>query len=105
MRVIFISVEGKPEVLETEGRLSQLQAFVGGYIEGVDLDPGTTLYLNEEGKLSGLPVNEVATRLTRGIVSWHDLIVGDVVITGFDAETGENTDVSDAWVTRLLGVQ
>src|SRR5690625_1374263 len=75
--------------------LDTLQGLVGGYLEatygyrnpdGQDEDgPRINFYLNEEGKIHGLPENSLATALW-----WHynrnaigrDYLVGTVVIVG-----------------------
>ena len=43
--------------------LAGLQAWVGGYIEVVDLADGRQMVVNEEGWLKELPVNPEASRL------------------------------------------
>lgn len=64
-----------------EFSLSELQGFVGGYIERVQLKPGNghaIMYINEEGKLEGLALNQAATDLTN---LWpYDVIVGPAII-------------------------
>ena len=61
--------------------LEEMQAIVGGYVEQVWLDGNTTMFLNEEGKLEGLPLNIEATKVFR---SHHpgtdDFIVGNVLV-------------------------
>ena len=54
-----------------------LVSCVGGYIEGVYLD-GATAYVNEEGKLQGLPKNMAATDLAHA----HAAIYADDYIAG-----------------------
>jgi len=54
-------------------RLSQLQEWVGGYIELVYQDDYGIVYANEEGLLQGLPLNKEATAL------FGKSLVGDVV--------------------------
>ena len=69
--------------------LETLQKAVGGFIETIPcLDNGKyrVMILNEEGKLDGLPLNPIATAMTRGIVASMDFIVGDVVIADEDGE-------------------
>lgn len=72
--------------------LEKLQRAVGGYIETVERwteyeGHRAVVFCNEDGKLDGLPVNELATRL------WHeaypdagDTLVGDVVVATGDNE-------------------
>jgi len=92
-----IPVEGHPEIItvkEGQDELALLQKTVGGYIEAVTVtEDGHTLYLNDEGKMNGLPVNETATRMTRGILSPYDLIMGDTVLVGPVDDEGESTTV------------
>lgn len=74
-------------------QLSELQAIVGGYIEILRAPDGRWLFLNERGKLEGLPLNEVATQLMAGRLAWDDYIVGDVVLcTGLEAGEERDTD-------------
>ena len=89
-----------------EWTLEELQAVVEGYIEPVYVrevltDAGkkavnVDLYVNEEGKLNGLPVNNRATDFAAlAIGGWvNDIIVGNVVILGVPDDEGETTSVS-----------
>lgn len=92
MRIIRIPVDGEPMEEEVGGDLGSMQSIVGGWLEVVALDRKTFLYLNEEGKLNGLPVNREATRITREILSFDDLIVGNAFISEIDDE-GESVDL------------
>ena len=58
--------------------LSALQLAVGGDIQGVTTHDGRVMYINEEGKLQHLPVNDAATQLYQH--GTYDPIVGDVVV-------------------------
>lgn len=60
--------------------LEELQKAVGGYIEIVPIDKEYSLVVNEEGKLMGLPINEVATRLYRKVRYTNDFIVGEALL-------------------------
>lgn len=111
-KFIRIPVQGEPTV-ETVGdraALVALQEVVGGRVEAVVLGPGNVvapghaLYLNEEGKLNGLPVNEIATRMTRGVLAFNDMIVGDVALVGPADEDGDETDPDEAVLERVLGM-
>ena len=83
----ILKINGDKEELGYNPSLSVLQAAVGGYIEGVPLNEGY-MYVNDEGKLRGLPVNAPATDL----IDFNDVIVGDVVILA----VGEGEDDEDA---------
>lgn len=74
--------------LDAPPTLEQLQEWVGGPIERVNLDfwpseggPAPCItYVNEEGKLRGLSVNHLATALWRIQVRTTDWLVGPVVV-------------------------
>jgi hypothetical protein len=72
--------------VQIERGLAPLQHQVKGYIEQVTLDDGTTMIVNEEGRLMGLPVNETASLLAKRV------IVGPAVLLGPVDEYGEYTD-------------
>lgn len=71
-----IRVTGSVEVVEAQGgrfSLEELQRYVGGYIERVMVG-GRTMWVNEEGRIMGLPVNKRASELAA------QEIVGDVLM-------------------------
>jgi hypothetical protein len=102
---VVIKAEGTLERLdlsESEQELKSLQNAVGGYVQVIELEDDFTMWVNEEGKLLNLPVNEIAT------VIWEvrfgldtDIICGDVVFTGGMDEDGETLTISEANVQRL----
>ncbi len=89
---------------EESSLLGALQKTVGGYIEAVSPAEGDwVLYCNEEGKLQGLPVNNLATRLINELMpgfAQHDVLVGTVVFVGSTA-SGGSTDVPAEVITVL----
>ncbi len=100
---VHIPVAGPPVAITADEQhaLRQLQGLVGGYIEGVTLRNGHMLYINEEGKLKGLPVNDVATDLARDVLSPWDVIVGDAVLVGPPDAEGGDTAVNPVLVATL----
>jgi hypothetical protein len=91
MKAIRIDVDGKHHPL---GNLSleTLQKSVGGWVQAIESDSGDiTFWCNEEGKLTGLPVNPVATAMWTRYFGETDVIVGNVVFTGGCDEEGETT--------------
>ena len=88
-RVLKISATGQYEFCDVEPdedgiTLATLQEAVGGCIEHLDvnLPCGTVdMWLNEEGKLIGLRLNETATSLS-GIWRHGDFVTGDVILCG-----------------------
>jgi hypothetical protein len=79
-----ISTDGTTEELDfSVDELATLQQAVNGWIEPVDIEEGqATLWVNEEGKLQGLPHNNKAQVLWDNNYSHPDHIVGNVIITG-----------------------
>lgn len=107
MKVLVIPSSGDPRVEELDhsnpnGLLQQLNELVGGYIEvvGVRVRFDAAAYINEDGKMLGLPRNQLATRMLR--VSPGDYIVGDAVVFGYDprssAEQSVPEDLAEAWL-------
>ena len=85
--------------------LQYLQMKVGGYVEAIGVpDTGVSLYLNEEGKLAGLPVNARANRLAHRhqAIFPSDFIVGDVVVVGPVDARGDETGLSEQQQGWLL---
>ena len=75
-----------------------LRYLVGGHVEAVALPDGMTMYVNEEGKLMGLPMNGRATLL---MPYPGDYIVGVAVIVGSPTEDGEDTGLTPAQLEIL----
>ena len=87
----LITADGKiTEVTPKNGeyfKLDELQAFVGGYIEVLHppSKTGAMLIVNEEGKLRGLPHNEIATQMWQQFAHpeserMDDPVVGNVLL-------------------------
>lgn len=75
-----------------------LSQTVGGYIEAVPLETNCTMYINEEGKLRGLPINYVANLLAHKLNSGlreYDYIVGNAVICGPLDGAGYDTSMTE----------
>lgn len=85
IRVLRIAPGQTPEIVTMPNTLEAFQRAVGGYIETVELDINAVLVCNEEGKLTGLPLN-------RQVGS--DIIAGTFLIVG--AEGDEFCSLSDA---------
>lgn len=86
--------------------LDALQDAVGGWIEcwwlGEAGFPDLDMFINEEGKLNGLSLNVVATRLS-GIFARGDCIVGDAVVCRHgDANSIGLTDKDELELRRRL---
>jgi hypothetical protein len=80
--------------------LDNMQAVVGGYIEGVRCTiEGLRMYVNEEGMIRGLPINRIASMFYPGPTFIHGdvIFVGDVDQAGWD--TGLTPELAEAVTT------
>jgi hypothetical protein len=62
--------------------LEELQGYVEGYIQIVNLSKSEVLVINEEGKLKNLPLNKEATFICkfRNAIFANDCIVGNALL-------------------------
>lgn len=78
---------------------------VGGWIECVSLPYlNADMWVNEEGKLNGLPFNHIGTALWVGEYGLTDIIVGDIVVTGGADEEGNTVGLTDETLADLLAL-
>lgn len=89
---LFIEPNQSFRNIRIENDLSSYQKAVDGYIECIDLPNGATIICNEEGKINALPLNRSIKGEDGGIV---DIIAGNMVIVGFNAEEGEFISLTD----------
>ena len=105
MKAIVFPIDGPArEVDQDWSSLERLQEEVGGFIEGVPmraLGDNVTAFINEEGKLRGLPVNRNATIAFEGGLLPGDVIVGPMVVLAYDAQ-GETVEAPLAVRNQLL---
>ena len=78
LRIIVCRVDERAEVIEIEDSLKAMQEVVGGLIqEYMPFEDEVALIVNEEGKMTGLPLN-------RGICNekgrLQDIVAGDFFI-------------------------
>lgn len=64
--------------------LKELQNFVEGDIEIINLTTKKILIVNEEGKINKLPFNELATELWKKYYGRTDYIVGNALLCNSD---------------------
>lgn len=105
-KAIKLTAEGNASLIDLtadSNELLTLQMAVGGLIEAKTLEGGYTLYMNEEGKLDNLPINERATEIwLANFPNFPDVILGDVVIAGGRDEEGEQLGLDADYANQLL---
>ena len=81
---VLIKADGQQQKVEPKNskrfELEELQGYVNGYIEAIFLDDDTAMVVNEEGKLLGLPYNQLASIKFLQEKGYHEPIVGDVLV-------------------------
>ena len=127
LEVMVVPVGGRPyrKALEADrdgGFLRGLQACVGGLIEpaGYIFEDAPAVYVNEDGLLgASLETANRAVYATKrmaqmGYISQVDhsraveegelysIVFGDMVCVGFNPETGEDRDITDAEAERVV---
>lgn len=103
MKAYIVRTDNTTAIVEFEYGKSyeMLKSAVGGWIECVSLDKDLDMWVNEEGKLLGLPVNEIATHCWESVYGRTDIIVGDVIFTGGVDEDGETLGLHNYAIARL----
>jgi hypothetical protein len=105
--VLIIETDGKMYV-DTQISLEFLQKQVGGWVQVVDLPAegndteSVAMWMNEEGKFSGLDSNSHATELWVRSYGMTDVIMGNVVLTGGTDEDGDTLGLSDSKTLELM---
>lgn len=59
--------------------LEEMQKFVGGNVEALQLKNGHTMYVNEDGRMKDLPENLMATAFWVASWDFYEPIVGNVL--------------------------
>lgn len=95
IRVLRVQPNLPPDVVYLDNELHALQAAVGGLIEIINLEAGTCLLLNEEGKLIGLEGNRRFGQ---------DVLVGVFYIIGSDDSNGDLTSLPEDKISKYSKV-
>ena len=104
-QAVIIKTDGTKSVVEFEvgNSYNLISQAVGGWIEVVGLDKRQAdLWVNEEGKLKGLPQNPIATSLFMEEHGRMDVIVGNVIITGGTDENGDTLGLTPEQVDNFI---
>jgi hypothetical protein len=84
MFVILLKQDGTSEFVKPKDgsekfTLAELQGYVGGFIEPIELKEGVELVVNEEGKYNGSLPNAQATLIWEKYFGKTDVIFGDAL--------------------------
>lgn len=105
MKAVAITTDGVRTVVEFEPGKSYepIKTAVEGWIECVHLPKyGCDMWVNEEGKIIGLPYNPLGSMLWAEHYGVTDAIVGNIIITGGVDREGETLGLSDEQVAYFL---
>lgn len=106
-RAVSIDTDGVATVHDwdvTHGTLKHLQEAVGGFVDVVVLAADMDMWVNDEGLVIGLPINETATAIAHQHGMKHQFYVGPAVFTGGCNEEGDTlplTEEQAATITAL----
>jgi hypothetical protein len=106
VKAMLITYNGLCEVIDTNGKYEEIREILQGFIEHVSIIKDGkvvgSMYVNEEGKLMGLPVNNVATTLYLRGRYGYDVIVGDALVFGEGDSDGNETSISPELTADII---
>ena len=103
-KALYLSTEMDAEIrtFTVGDSYELLRDAVDGYIECVHLPSlGVDLWCNEEGKLTGLPQNDIATLLFHKEFGAFDSIRGNVIFTGGADDEGDTIGLTEDQIKAL----
>ncbi len=106
MKAVIVKTSGEVFEVNAEG-LSEIQRAVGGYIEAIEAGRFGSGFVNEEGKLKGLPDNVIATAVwhrANKIHKFSDYLVGDVLFCGMPDAAGNSQDISKEFTEFIKNI-
>ena len=107
MKALKITADGNVDQIEVNG-YEDLKGHIGGWLEGLHLDDKTFAYIDEEGKMKGLPYNVLATELCADLqvgLAPTDFISGTMLIVGSPDSEGNETDVPDHILPKVINAE
>jgi hypothetical protein len=105
MKALKMNTEGVFELVDftDETCYDMIKEGVGGYVECVHLPHlGVDMWVNEEGKLTGLPTNDQATLMWARSYGPCDVIKGNVVFTKGTGPEGETMGLDEHDVSQIM---
>lgn len=102
MKVLYIQVGKKPQVIEIKHTLKEMQRLVGGIISAYSpFDDGSVMIVNDNGKNEGLEFNRTV-RDKKGKVI--DIIAGDFFICYAPPDNSELSSLPDELIQKYTEV-
>lgn len=105
IKALVVTPDMSISLQDIEGGGNDLRELVGGWIECPPCSDTTlSFWINEEGKLNGLPFNQIATGMwyaTTPMMIGHDHLVGTVVITGGVDRHGNTMTLPKDWSKKF----
>lgn len=74
---------------------------------GADKGFSVSIYMDDEGKITGRPIDMTATHATAALMEWGsilDAICGPIIVTLFDPETGAEKSMEDFHIKAVRNV-
>ena len=98
MKVLYIQVRKRPQVIEIKHTLKEMQRLVGGIISAYSpFDDGSVIILNDTGKIDGLEFNRVIYDENGEIA---DIIAGDFFICYASPDKPEFSSLPDELIRK-----
>ena len=102
MKVLYIQVGKKPQIIEIKHTLKEMQRLVGGTISSfTPFDDGSVMIVNDNGKNEGLEFNRTV-RDKKGKVI--DIIAGDFFICYAPPDNSELSSLPDTLIQKYTEV-
>ena len=102
MKVLYIQVRKRPQVIEIKHTLKEMQRLVGGIISAYSpFDDGSVMIVNDNGKNEGLEFNRTV-RDKKGKVI--DIIAGDFFICYAPPDNSELSSLPDELIQKYTEV-
>ena len=98
MKIIVVEPQNKPYTKEIKGDLNSMQEIVGGLIEPIYIDNEVALIVNEEGKITGLPINRIIYN-----EHFQDIICGTFFLCFAPEDSEEFESVPDEIIDTYVG--
>ena len=104
-KALIIRADYTKDYVDIDG-YEDINKAVGGYIEAVNFgDKKYFCYINEEGKLLGLPENNLATQLwydSGQTILLGDYIAGDAIFFGGIDKEGDDVDIDENFIDIFM---